>query len=321
VPELPELAAFAKAEFEADGVPKGAVAVTSGGLDAIERTLRDHLRAGDRVIVEDPTFPALLDVLASLGVAPEPCGLDEEGPRPDLVERALSPNVRAVVLSSRGQNPTGAALSVRRAANLARVLSRRPHVLVVELDDASAVAGVPLATVTADRLRWIVVRSLSKLLGPDVRIAVVTGDATTIARLRHRQAASIRWVSHLLQTVAHGLWSDPASARRLVRVAEVYAERRIALVTELASRGFEVHPRSGFNVWIPVREEAATVLALAECGWAVAAGERFRLKSPPAIRVTTSTLSPSDARRFAADLAAVHRGAPLPPERVRSSHD
>ena len=95
--ELPALVAFASAEFAADGIATGPVAVTSGSLDAIERLLREHARAGDRVAVEDPTFPALLDLLASLGLVPVPFGVDDEGPRPESLERALGPGVPAVV--------------------------------------------------------------------------------------------------------------------------------------------------------------------------------------------------------------------------------
>jgi hypothetical protein len=75
------------------------------------------------------------------------------------------------------------------------------------------------------------------------------------------------------------------------------------------SHGIAAHGRTGLNVWIPVREEARTVRGLADRGWAVAAGERFRIATPPAIRVTTAALTPIDAGRLAADLAAVLRPA------------
>jgi DNA-binding transcriptional MocR family regulator len=283
------------------------VAVTHGTLDAIERVLREHTRAGDQVAVEDPTFPALIDLLDSLGLTPVPFAVDDEGPVPESLERAVGPRVAALLLSPRAQNPTGAAISERRASALTHVLRRRPHALVIEIDDTAEVAGTAGKTLTNGRDRWVVVRSTSKWLGPDLRVAVITGDQSTIARVQRKQAVSVRWVSHLLQHLTLALWSDPTSGRLFARAAEAYAERRHALLEALAAQDIVAHGRSGFNVWIPVREETATVQMLAEHGWAVAAGERFRLRSAPAIRVTTSALLPADARRFAADLAAALR--------------
>jgi DNA-binding transcriptional MocR family regulator len=305
--------AFAAGEFVADGVAEGPVAVTSGSLDAIERLLREQARAGDHIAVEDPTFPALLDLLASLGLVPAPFAVDDDGPRTEALERALGPRVPAVVISSRAQNPTGAAISEQRASDLRRILRQRPRALLIEIDDSAAVSGAPPVTLTTGLERWAVVRSTSKWLGPDLRLAVATGDAMTIGRVQRRQAVNVRWVSHLLQNLALALWSDPSSGRLFARAAEVYAERRQALIEELATHEIQAHGRSGLNVWIPVREETATVQALAERGWAVAAGERFRVQSPPAIRVTTSALPPAEAARFAADLAAtVHRRGSVP---------
>ncbi|MEE8247393.1 MAG: hypothetical protein V3S87_09045 [Alphaproteobacteria bacterium] len=57
-------------------------------------------------------------------------------------------------------------------------------------------------------------------------------------------------------------------------------------------------------MWVRVAEETSTVQALAAAGWAVSAGERCRLGSPPAIRITATTLKPEEPKRFAADLAA-----------------
>lgn len=305
--ELPALVAFAAAEFAADGISSGPIAVTSGSLDAIERLLRERTRAGDQIAVEDPTFPVLLDLLASLGLAPLPFRVDDEGPMPDSLERALGPRVPAVLLSSRAQNPTGAAVTQRRATDLARILRRRAQALLIEIDDSAAVSGSPLVTLSAGREHWACVRSTSKWLGPDLRVAVTTGDVMTIARVQRRQAVTVRWVSHLLQRLTLALWSDPSSGRLLARAAEAYAERRGALIDALAALNIRAHGRSGLNVWIPVREETATVQALADRGWAVAAGERFRIQSPPAIRVTASAMPPAEARRFAADLAAALR--------------
>jgi DNA-binding transcriptional MocR family regulator len=312
--ELRSLISFATTEFEADGVPARAVTVTSGALDAVERVLREHTRTGDRVIVEDPALPGFLDLIASRGLTPQPCAIDEEGLRPEAFERALTPQTKALIVTPRAQNPTGAAMTARRAADVSRLLRRRSHMVLIEVDPVGPVSGVAAVTLTDPQPEfWVSVKSTSKFLGPDLRVAVVAGDGATIARVERRQSLGVRWVSHLLQRLTLMLWSDPSSGRRFARAAEVYAQRRRALVDALAAHKIAAYGRSGFNVWIPVREETATVQALAERGWGVAAGERFRLRSAPAIRVTTSALAADEAQRFAEDfVAALRSRAPAP---------
>jgi DNA-binding transcriptional MocR family regulator len=303
-PDRADLVAFASSGFEADGIPAGAVAVLSGGLDAIERVLREHLRAGDRVAVEDPTFPGIVDLVKVSGYEPVPFALDDEGPLPGAVEAALSRGCQAIIVTPRAQNPTGAALSRARAEDLREVLRRFPQVVLVESDPAGPVAGAPLQTLCdPSREYWMAVRSLSKFLGPDLRIAVLAGDEVTIARVRGRQALGARGVSPILQQLALRLWADPANGRRIATAGETYAQRRTTAIAALAENGIAAHGRSGFNVWVPVRDEAAVVRGLVEMGWAVAAGARFRIRAGPGIRITISTLSPQDAACLAEDLA------------------
>jgi DNA-binding transcriptional MocR family regulator len=133
-----------------------------------------------------------------------------------------------------------------------------------------------------------------------------------------RQSLGAGWVSGIIQQLVVNMWSDPSVDQLLSRAAHTYTTRRTALMDALAERGIPAHGRSGLNVWIPVPEEAAVVSGLLEHGWAVAAGERWRLetiparrgnsrtmRTPPAIRVTAATLAAQDARRFADDLAGV----------------
>jgi DNA-binding transcriptional MocR family regulator len=304
------LAAFASAEFEADGVRARAVTVLSGAMDAIERVLREHLRPGDAVALEDPSFPGVIDLVAASGYAVVPFGLDQEGPLPDALDAAVAGGCRAVIVTPRAQNPTGAALSGGRAAELKRALRAFPDVLLIENDYAAPVAGAAFRTLREDsRSRWVVIRSTSKFLGPDLRVALMAGDDLTISRVRGRYALGARWVSHMLQQLTLALWSDPSSGRLLARAGEIYAQRRSATLAALREHSIDVPAASGFNIWVPVRDEAHVVQAMAERGWVVAAGQPFRIRSAPGIRITISTLQASDAGRFAGDLASALRPA------------
>jgi DNA-binding transcriptional MocR family regulator len=185
-------------------------------------------------------------------------------------------------------------------------------VLLVEDDHAARVAGARYVSAIAPGWpRWAVVRTMSKVLHPDLRVALLAGDETTVARLEGRQALGPRWVSHILQATTAELLRDPSFAASVERAALAYADRRAELIEALAEHGIVAHGRSGLNVWVPVREESATVRALLDAGWLVLAGERFRLRSAPAVRITVATLEPGEATAIAQVLAAAQaRGRP-----------
>jgi DNA-binding transcriptional MocR family regulator len=300
--KLPELVELSRAGFAADGVA-GEIAVLSGALDAIERGVQSHLRPGDAVVVEDPCWPRIADLLRALGVRLEPAAVDPRGPVPEALERALGRGARAAILTPRGQNPTGAAVDAERGAQLRAVLARHPAVLVVEDDYVAAVAGAPYVPLHGTTDRWLVVRSLSKVLGPDLRVALAAGDPLTVSRIEGRQLAGPGWVSHLLQQAAARLLADPATHALLARAREVYAGRRAALVSRLSEHGISATGDSGLGVWIAVEREAEAAQHLLARGWAVSPGERFRFGGPPGLRVTTAGLSEDDAERLAAALA------------------
>jgi DNA-binding transcriptional MocR family regulator len=302
VGRLLELAA---ARFAADGIPNDALAVVGGALDGVERALGAHLVPGDKIAVEDPVFIRVLDLIRALGLVPLPVAVDDDGPRPDELQAALSAGASAFVLTPRWQNPFGARLTAGRAAALLDVLAKREEVVVIEDDHAGLVAAEPVHSLTRGRDRWASVRSVSKALGGDYRIALVSGDRTTISRIEGRQLLGTGWVSHLLQEVVAGLWADPDVQAGLAEAAGIYDTRRQAFLLALAERGISAHGASGLNVWIPVAAEAATVTSLLQRGWAIAAGERFRLRAGPAVRVTTATLTTEETTALADDLADV----------------
>ncbi|MBU3864455.1 aminotransferase class I/II-fold pyridoxal phosphate-dependent enzyme, partial [Streptomyces sp. 4503] len=299
---VPEIAQLARAALDADGVPAGPVAVTSGALDAIERVLAAHLRPGDAVAVEDPGWGSLLDLIPALGLRAVPVGVDDDGPLSERVEQALAQGARALVVTDRAQNPTGAAVSATRARELRSVLAAHPSVLLIEDDHGHGIVDLPLRPLAGGTDHWALVRSTAKAYGPDLRLAVLTGDPVTLDRVRGRQRLGPGWVSHLLQDAVGGLWRT--GAVDAAAVAASYDTRRAALVRVLRERGIAAHGRSGMNVWVPVPDETGAVARLLASGWAVAPGARFRVASPPGVRLTVSPLAADEIETVAAAVAA-----------------
>ncbi len=297
-----ELARLARAALDADGVPAGPIAVTSGSLDAMERTLAAHLRPGDAVAVEDPGWGALLDLVPALGLRPVPIGLDDDGPLPGDLERVLRSGARALVVTCRAQNPTGASIGAARAERLRALLAAHPGVLLIEDDHGHRIVDLPTYPLAGRTDHWVFVRSTAKAYGPDLRVAVLTGDAVTVDRVTGRQALGPGWVSRLLQRAVVELWTS--GAVDTAAVARSYGERRDALVAALAERGVRAHGRSGMNVWVPVADETSAVARLLRAGWVVAPGARFRMAAPAGVRLTVSGLSPEDIGPVADALAS-----------------
>ncbi|MFD5812981.1 aminotransferase class I/II-fold pyridoxal phosphate-dependent enzyme [Streptomyces sp. NPDC127038] len=304
----PELERLARAAFDADEVPEGPVVVTSGSLDAIERVLMAHLRPGDTVAVEDPGWGSVFDLLPALGLRTAGVAVDDEGPLPEDVRRALESGARALIVTDRAQNPTGAAVTAARARALRSVLRAYPRTLLVEDDHGHRIVDLPLHPLAGVTHSWAFVRSVAKAYGPDLRLAVLTGDPVTIDRVRGRQRVGPGWVSRLLQKAVVHLWTSGAVDAKAVAAA--YGARRDQLIDALRARGVEARGRSGMNVWIPVPDETGAVSRLLHSGWAVAPGARFRLNSPPGIRITVSTLRPEDTERLADAVASAVGRAP-----------
>ncbi|MFG2334783.1 aminotransferase class I/II-fold pyridoxal phosphate-dependent enzyme [Streptomyces sp. NPDC048604] len=303
-----EFARLARAALDADGVPDGPIAATSGSLDAIERVLNAHLKTGDAVVVEDPGWGSLLDLVPALGLRPVPVPVDDEGPLPDALARALGGGARAVIVTARAQNPTGAAVTAERAARLREVLAAHPAVLLVEDDHGHDFVDVPLHPLGGVTDHWALVRSVAKAYGPDLRVAALTGDPVTLDRVRGRQRLGPGWVSHLLQRAVVHLWTSGAVDS--AAVAGWYAERRDGLVRALAARGVRAHGVTGMNVWVPVADETGAVTRLLAAGWAVAPGARFRSGTGAAVRVTVSGLALPDVEPLAEAIAVAAGPAP-----------
>ncbi|MFJ8082721.1 aminotransferase class I/II-fold pyridoxal phosphate-dependent enzyme [Streptomyces sp. NPDC096205] len=304
----PELARLARADLDADGVPDGPVAVTSGALDGIERVLAAHLKPGDTVAVEDPGWGSVLDLVPALGLRVHPVGLDDDGPLVDDVRAALEAGARALIVTCRAQNPTGAAVGATRARALRAVLREHPETLLIEDDHGHRIVDLPVHPLAGATRHWAFVRSAAKAYGPDLRLAVLTGDEVTLGRVRGRQRLGPGWISRITQRAVVRLWADGAVDAG--EVAAAYGRRRDALIGALADRGITGHGRSGMNVWIPVPDETGAVARLLHAGWAVAPGARFRMKSPPGIRVTVSSLTEADMVPLADAIAAAVGAVP-----------
>ncbi len=263
--------------------PSHALTVVSGALDGIDRILQQITRFGDRVVVEQPTFPPLYDLLDAHSLVSMPVPVDAEGLRPDHLARAMLRGPRVILLQPRAQNPTGVSMTDDRAAELAEVIRRSPRgssVVLLEDDHSDAIAQAPPATLST-RLpeQTVLIRSFSKSHGPDLRVAALGGPEHLVSRVETRRSLGPWWVPRLIQHALAELLTDGESIAEVAAARAAYAsrQRRFALAYRdaLGSRNGGPLAFDGINAWLAVDDERSAVVRLAASGIRVAAGSAF----------------------------------------------
>jgi DNA-binding transcriptional MocR family regulator len=311
-PVLPELDRLLRSSWPFE---PARLTVVDGALDGLSRVVDQAVRLGDRVVMENPGFPPLIDLLERSGAEIVPVAMDDEGILPASLALALMDSPVAVFLQPRAQNPTGINMSLARAQELADVL-RPGRALIVEDDHSGDIAtgeDVSLGRYLPDRT--VHIRSYSKSHGPDLRIAAVGGSADVIDPLVSRRMLGPGWTSRLLQAVLVELLTDPAAVAAVTRARSTYAVRSLAVRAGLAGEGVVSTTGDGINAWVEVVEERAALITLAALGLRVSPGAPFMVTATPSnhVRVTTGVLDESDTELLQHVISALATAAKAGP--------
>lgn len=215
-------------------------------------------RPGASVLVEQPTYLGLLNILAAHGVRAIGLPTDGDGLVIEAVEAAVRAERPAFIYTiPTFQNPSGSCLSAPRRAALLELAAR--HALPIVEDDTYGLIGYesepPRALKADDRAGQVIyMSSFSKNLMPGLRIGYVVAPPAIIRQLvRLRQAQDICSPPLTQRALAifieQGWWQ---SHRR--RMLPHYRERRDAMLRAM-ERHFPMgvtwtRPRGGFSSWV-----------------------------------------------------------------------
>ena len=296
---VPSLEEAVRAGWQGVFRPQSVVMV-DGALDGIDRVFRECLGVGDRVLVENPSLPAIFDVIESHGGVPVPMEMDEQGIRPEALIGALKARPVALVLQPRAHNPTGISMSWERAEHLAALL-RDTDVTVIEDDHSGDIAFAPMVSLAHWRPeRTVHVKSFSKSHGPDLRLAAVGGPRGLLEHVELRRRLGPVWSSHILQLVLLELLRDPVTSAAVADARRTYQARRRHLQTAVEELGLTTTGADGFNLWVTVADERAAVRHLHERGVGVCPGAPFLFEpdGEEHVRVTCASIE-SDVARIA----------------------
>jgi DNA-binding transcriptional MocR family regulator len=151
------------------------IVVTSGAKEAVYLSIRAVTRPGDTIAVESPTYYALLEVVASLGLkVVEIASHPQRGIDLDHLDRALRARpIAALALVSNFSNPTGACMSDDDKRRLVDLLDAHDVPLVEDdvYGDLAFDGRRPRAIKAFDRRGSVLYcSSFSKTLSPGLRV-------------------------------------------------------------------------------------------------------------------------------------------------------
>ncbi len=209
--------------------------ITSGVAQALHLAIRAlrRLGYGDRLGIEDPAGLPHQSLLTAAGADLVPVPVDEEGIDVDALART---GVRAVLLTTTHQYPTGVAVSPARRVALMD-WARSADALIIE-DDYDAEFRYDCDPVGSLQglgpERVILAGSVSKALSPGLRLGWLLGPPTVsrcVADLRELiDLGSPTVEQYALTSMLAGGGYD----RHLRRVRRAYRSRRDALTSALA---------------------------------------------------------------------------------------
>ncbi|MEL6890519.1 MAG: aminotransferase class I/II-fold pyridoxal phosphate-dependent enzyme [Actinomycetota bacterium] len=276
-PTLPELEGHL---IERWPYAPGAVTIVDGALDALDRLVTALVSFGDPVVVEDPTFPPLVDMLELAGAEIIPVSVDRRGVVPAEFAAALGRRPVACFIQPFAQNPTGASIDPSRLTELGALLRALDDPPWIVEDDHTGAAlgaiGTSLAAIVPDR--GVTVVSFSKTHGPDLRLAAVGGSAEIVGRLIERRRLGPTWTSRLLQHLLLGMLLDAETNELVEHARTIYHARRQAFADGLAAAGRRVELGNGLNMWVPVDDDLRATWALAVEQIGVAPGRPFMIR-------------------------------------------
>jgi len=298
---------------ERHGVEPARVLITNGSLQGM--VFLAERFAGERVLVELPTYDRPLKILAARGVGVDAVPMDDDGLDLDALEQTLGTGRKPgfVYTIPTFQNPSGRTLSVDRRRRLVEIA--REHELVVLEDDPYGLVrfdGDPPPTLfELDGGQHVIYSSsFSKTIAPGLRVGYFV-----LPEALERQLEALA-VSTYITPVLLGQATVFEFLRRgnfkpnLERVSSLLAARRDAMLEALESELSAARwsrPQGGYFVWLemPEQTDTGTLLERADAaGITFVKGADFG-GAPNTARLAFSFVSPDEIREGIGRLGAL----------------
>ena len=208
--------------------------IISGGQQGIDLTFKTFVNKGDYVLVEDPTYLAVLHILKTyegkpIGVKSGDDGLDLE----DLEKKIIEYKPKVLYCVPTFSNPTGRTYSIEKRKAIAE-LTAKYNVMVLEDDPYSELRfeGDRVPSIKSfDKVGNVIyITSFSKTLAPGLRTGIAIGDKEVIRKLTIGKQATDVHTCSLAQAIIDNFLRKGLMDNRLKELIPIYYEKKQAMI-------------------------------------------------------------------------------------------
>jgi len=231
--------------------------VLSGGQQGIEYMCKAFVNKGDVVLVENPTYLAALQIIATyegkaVGVDADKNGLDIK----DLEQKIKTHKPKFLYVVPTFSNPSGGTYTAGNRKSIAEITGKY-GVMVLEDDPYAEIRydGERLPCIkTFDTCGNVIyVESFSKIIAPSLRIAVVVGNKQVIDKFIISKQATDVCNSSISQLVVAEFLKGEILQKHLATIIPIYKEKRDRMVECLRKYMPETFiyevPKGGLFLW------------------------------------------------------------------------
>jgi DNA-binding transcriptional MocR family regulator len=239
--------------------------ITSGSQQALDLIFRAFLQPGDTVLIEEPSFFGVIELLKHYGAHIVSLPMDKEGMQTSILEYMLEKHrPKFIYTIPTYQNPTAISMSIERRKALI-ALSNKYNVGIIEDDPYGALQyeGKHYPTLKSmDKSNHVIyVSTFSKTVSLGLRIGWITAAEEVINQLvKVKQISDLHVNTFNQYTLAAFIESGQYFEHEKKLIKEYSLKRDIMLKTlkEEIGEVEYIYPDGGFYVWISLDEQVSS---------------------------------------------------------------
>lgn len=238
------------------------VLAISGGQQGIDLMCKAFLNKGDVVLVEEPTYLAVLHILKTYEAKPVSVKSNDDGlDLDDLEEKIKKHNPKLLYLVPTFSNPTGKTLSEQKREKIAKICAK--YSLVLLEDDPYCelrYEGQRVRSIKSfdEAERVVYVISFSKTISPGLRTALVVANKDIIRKLTLGKQATDVHTSSLSQAIVNEYLVKGYMDPHLEKVIPIYKEKKDRMLQKMEelfpSCIKYTKPEGGLFIWVTLPE-------------------------------------------------------------------